>query len=381
MSEGRTILVTGSGGFIGRNLVEALRRGGRHRVVGFEQGDGDLEEAVSGVDHVFHLAGVNRPETEAEFAEGNAGLTRRLCEMLEGAGRRATVVLSSSTQAETENPYGRSKRESEEAVAEYAERSGASAYIYRLPNVFGKWSRPNYNTVVATFCHNIARDLPVRVDNPNAPLKLVYIDDVVRHFVTLADAADHEAGVSRPEVDPVHSTTVGRLRDVIAAFREERRRGLLPELSDPLTKCLYSTYLSFLESDDLAYPVELRTDPRGWLFEWLKSPHIGQIFVSRTLPGITRGNHYHDTKVEKFCVISGEGIVRFRHMVSGETAEYRVDDREIRVVDIPPGYTHSIENTGAGDMITLFWANEIFDPTRPDTYAEPVIPPPRRGRP
>jgi len=373
----RTILVTGSEGFMGRNLVAALRRADRYRVLEFDQGQrtSEMGELAAEADMVFHLAGVNRPKDEREFAQGNADLTRSLCRALEAASRPTPVVLSSSIQAEQDNSYGRSKRDAEDAVLEHHQRTGASVYMFRFPNVFGKWSRPNYNTVVATFCHNISRGLPVQVNNPDAAVRFVYIDDVIRAFLLITNCAEHESGVARPEVAPVLEITVGGLRDLITSFRENRRKGLLPDLANPLVKYLYSTYLSFLDPGDFAYPVELRTDNRGWLFEWIKSPHAGQIFVSRTLSGITRGNHYHDTKVEKFCVVQGEGIVRFRHMVTGEIMEYPVDGRDIRVIDIPPGYTHSIENVGAGDMITLFWANEIFDAERPDTYPEAVIRP------
>lgn len=370
----KTILVTGSQGFMGRNLTTALRREGKWAVLEFdrEQAASELDGLAAQADLVFHLAGVNRPTEEREFAEGNLELTRSLCRSLEASGRATPLVLSSSIQAELENPYGRSKHGAEDVAEEYHRRTGAPVTIYRFPNVFGKWSRPNYNTVVATFCHNISRGQPVQVNNPEAVVRFIYIDDVVRQFVEIAGRDQHEPGVTRPEAGPVFEVTVGELRDVISSFRDHRRKGLLPELSDPLVKSLYSTYLSFLDLGDFAYPVELRTDNRGWLFEWIKSPHAGQVFVSRTLPGITRGNHYHDTKVEKFCVVEGEAIVRFRHMVTGETAEYPVDGRDIRVVDIPPGYTHSIENVGEGEMITLFWANEIFDPSRPDTFPEPV---------
>jgi UDP-2-acetamido-2,6-beta-L-arabino-hexul-4-ose reductase len=276
-------------------------------------------------------------------------------------------VLSSSIQAELDNPYGRSKKEAEEAVLAYHENTGSPVFVYRFPNVFGKWSRPNYNTVVATFCHNLSRGLPVQVSNRSNQLRFVYIDDIVRAFVGIAGSAQHNSATTRYELEPVYSTTLGELHDLIVSFREGRRKGLLPDLSNPFIKCLYSTYISFYDTGDFAYPVELRTDDRGWLFELVKSPFAGQIFVSRTKPGITRGDHYHDTKIEKFCVIQGEGVIRFRHVLNQEILQYPVNDLEIRVVDIPPGYTHSIENTGTQDMITLFWANEIFDPQRPDT--------------
>lgn len=292
--------------------------------------------------------------------------------MLASSGRKPVLVFSSSIQADLDNPYGASKKAAEEAVEEYQQRTGAPAYVFRLPNVFGKWSRPNYNTVVATFCYNISRGLPVQVSNRANPLKFVYVDDVVRAFLEIAAVLKPESALVRPEVKPVYETTLGDLHDLIASFKENRAKSLLPDLSDPFTKCLHSTYLSFCDMGELACDVDLKTDDRGWLFELVKSPAAGQIFVSRTKPGITRGNHYHDTKVEKFCVIQGEGVIRFRHVLGAEIVEYKVSDQRIQVVDIPPGYTHSIENTGSGEMITLFWANEIFDPRKPDTSFEKV---------
>jgi UDP-2-acetamido-2,6-beta-L-arabino-hexul-4-ose reductase len=366
----KSVLVTGSAGFIGRNLCVALRRQGSFEVSEFDvpQTPKDLTRLAGQAELVFHLAGINRPNEEREFTEGNVDLTRVLCDGLVAADRRVPLVLSSSIQADADNPYGRSKRAAEELVLDYNRQTGAPVYIYRFPNVFGKWSRPNYNTVVATFCHNISRGIPVQVSNRANQLRFVYVDDIVGAFLEIALRESHDAATTRHELQPVFSITLGELHNLLVSFGENRRKSLLPDLGNPLVKYLYSTFVSFYETGDLAYPVELKTDERGWLFELIKSPTAGQIFVSRTKPGITRGNHYHDTKIEKFCVIQGEGVIRFRHILGSEIIEYRVSDRQIRIVDIPPGYTHSIENTGAGDMLTLFWANEIFEPQRPDTY-------------
>jgi UDP-2-acetamido-2,6-beta-L-arabino-hexul-4-ose reductase len=227
--------------------------------------------------------------------------------------------------------------------------------------------------VVATFCHNISRGLPVQISNRANPLRFVYIDDIVREFLGIAGRTEHDATQTRYELQPVFSITLGELHDLIVSFHENRRKSLLPDLSNPFIKYLYSTYISFYDPQDFAYPVELKTDDRGWLFELVKSPGAGQIFVSRTRPGITRGNHYHDTKIEKFCVVQGQGVIRFRPVLGTEIIEYPVSDQQIKIVDIPPGYTHSIENTGSTDMLTLFWANEIFDPQRPDTYFLKVL--------
>lgn len=354
---------------MGRNLCVALRRGG-FEVLEFNRSHtaDRLRKLAAHAELVFHLAGVNRPQDEKEFMEGNVNLTRELCDCLAAAKRGTPLVFSSSIQAELDNPYGRSKKAAEGVVLDYHRTSGAPVYIYRFPNVFGKWSRPDYNTVVATYCHNIDRGLPVQVSNRANPLWFVYVDDIVRAFLEISARSEHDPIATRYELQPVYSITLGELHDLILSFREGREKSLIPDLSNPLTKYLYSTYLSFCDTGNLACPVELKTDEHGWLFELVKSPHAGQIFVSQTRPGITRGNHYHDTKVEKFCVIRGKGIIRFRHILKEEIIEYAVNDRAIRIVDIPPGYTYSIENAGADDMITLFWANEIFDPQQPDTY-------------
>ncbi len=374
------ILVTGANGFIGRNLCLALRRSGDAEVLEIdkEHTESDLAQAVAEADAVVHLAGVNRPEKEEEFTEGNVDFTRLLCELLKATGRSIPVVCSSSIQAVRDNPYGASKLGGEQVLLDYQEETGAPVYIYRLPNVFGKWSRPNYNTVVATFCHNISRGLPVQVNDAGANLSFCYVDDVVSRFIADVmggeESGEREAKSGVLDFDLAYGITLGELHDLIVSFKESRQTLKLADFGDPLTKYLYSTYLSFLDREDFAYPVDLKTDERGWLFELIKSDTAGQMFVSSTKPGITRGNHYHDTKVEKFCVVKGQGVIRFRHVLEDDAFEYHVDDREIKVVDIPPGYTHSIENTGDSEMVTLFWANEIFDPERMDTFFVPVLP-------
>jgi UDP-2-acetamido-2,6-beta-L-arabino-hexul-4-ose reductase len=365
-------LVTGAGGFIGRNLVERLLRTEGVEVLSLEVGDGPeaLAERAARADVVFHLAGVNRPERVEEFEEGNAGFTRALAGALRARGRPVPVIFTSSVQAALENPYGASKRRAEEALRAYASASGAPVLVYRLPNVFGKWCRPNYNSVVATFCHNVARGLDLRVDDPARELSLVYVDDVVEAFVgAIGGAASPPA---EPEVKPVFRATVGELAERIRALRAVRETLVLPDLADPFTRRLYATYLSYLDGQDFAYAPPERADQRGTLVELLKSPHFGQIFVSTSHPGVVRGNHYHDTKIEKFCVVRGEAVIRFRHVQGEEVLEYRVSGDRIQLVDIPPGYTHSIENVGAGELVVLFWADEIFDPARPDTYTRKV---------
>lgn len=364
------VLVTGSMGFIGKHLMEALGRKEGAEAVGIDvhSTPEELEAALASCDAVFHLAGVNRPKDPSEFESGNAGLTRDVCARLAQMGRKPLVVLSSSTQAEQDNPYGLSKRQAEEEVCGYAKGVHAPAVVFRLTNVFGKWCRPNYNSAVATFCHNIANDLPVTVSDPKNVVHLVYIDDVVQAFLD-ALAEPPEAGIcDYRDVGPWHSVTLSDLVEMIRSFQESRTSLRVPDFSDPFVKKLYPTYLSYLPEDQFAYGLDIKTDPRGSLAEFVKSPPFGQVFVSRTKPGITRGNHYHHTKTEKFLVVEGEGLIRFRKIDGTEILEYPVKGEEYRVVDIPPGYTHSITNTGEGVMVTLFWSSEIFDPTNPETY-------------
>ena len=369
----KKVLVTGAAGFIGKNLVAALRR--REDVsLSTITSDDDwptLAEALLQADVIYHLAGINRPKTEDEFTTGNAGLTLQITSHLEELGRKSTIVLPSSIQAELDNPYGRSKKAAEESLIDYARRTGASVAIYRLPNVFGKWSRPNYNTVVATFCYNIARDIDITISDPERELELVYIDDVVNTFLRHLDS-ENEPQRIRYSVPRTFRITLGELANRIRTLHQIRPSLVVPNLADELTLCLHATYLSFLSKDAFAYPAKLNTDNRGWLFELLKSEHFGQIFVSKTQPGITGGDHYHDSKLEKFCVIQGEAVIRFRHIYSQEILEYLVSGNDIKVVDIPPGYTHSIENIGQNEMIFLFWANQIFSPQQPDTFWEKV---------
>jgi UDP-2-acetamido-2,6-beta-L-arabino-hexul-4-ose reductase len=331
------------------------------------------------VEAIWHLAGINRPKEQVEFRTGNEGFTREILGMLRLMDRRPTVVFSSSIQATLDNPYGRSKRMAEEAIEEWALETGARAFIFRLPNLFGKWCRPNYNSVTATFCHNIANGLPITVSDPVRRLELAYVDDVVAAMVSVltqsTDTNSLDLGKIRwPQIPKTFHVTLGELAMRISLFREMRKTLNMPDFGDQLNRCLYATYLSYLAPDDFAYPLDIKADSRGSLAEFVKIKSGGQIFVSRTAPGITRGNHYHHTKTEKFLVIEGKAMVRFRALQGTEVIQYPVDGREFRVIDIPPGYTHSIENLGTGDLVTLFWANEVFDPSRPDTYFLPVLP-------
>jgi UDP-2-acetamido-2,6-beta-L-arabino-hexul-4-ose reductase len=370
----KTYLITGANGFIAKNLAVRLRATPETRVLTWSHTESreTLSAALSESDAVFHLAGVNRPQDPAEFDSGNRELTAFITGELLRRSDKPLLVLSSSAQASLENPYGESKRGAESAVRDYA-KAGGRAVIFRLPGVFGKWSKPNYNTVVATFCHNIARDLPIAVSNPAHELSLVHVDWVVDAFLDTIAKPPVASECRDGEVTPVQRIALGDLAALIRGFKDSRVNLRLPALDERFVHNLYSTYLTFLPEDAFAYNLDKKSDPRGNLAEFVKSPHFGQIFVSRTKPGITRGNHYHHAKTEKFMVVEGSGVVRFRKIGGDEILEYPVSGEDYRVVDIPPGYTHSIENVGAGEMVTLFWASEIFDPARPDTYFEPVI--------
>jgi UDP-2-acetamido-2,6-beta-L-arabino-hexul-4-ose reductase len=373
-NEMNTVLVTGSKGFIGKNLVISLQRMANIYVWGYDidSPTAVLEEGLAKADTVYHLAGVNRPDHVDEFEKGNTGLTQLVCRLLRSRHKKPILVLSSSNQAAQDNPYGISKRNSEKAVLEFGNETGAAVYVFRLPGVFGKWCRPNYNSVVATFCHNIARDLPISVSDPARGIELVYIDDVVNVFTGILHGHPPvpEGGFSR--VAPTYRITLRALAETLQGFRESRNNLLLPDMDDRFIRCLYATYLSYLPTDSFSYTLKQFQDTRGELAELLKSPHSGQFFVSRTRPGIVRGHHYHDTKVEKFIVIEGDAVIRFRSIQGGDIIEYPVSGREFRIVDIPPGYTHSIDNVGTKDLVVLFWANEMFEPTHTDTYAMPV---------
>jgi UDP-2-acetamido-2,6-beta-L-arabino-hexul-4-ose reductase len=372
----KTILVTGADGFLGRNLCVELSRCEGINVLQFDVQNTlkELELQVSQADFIFHLAGVNRPKDEKEFVEGNSDLTRHICGFAEKHASQAPILLSSSTQAESENAYGKSKRAAEDALIDYGRQSGVPVLIYRFPNLFGKWSRPNYNSVVSTFCYNVTHDLPIQVNDPAHTVTFAYVDDVVDECLKqMRRAGELGAKQYRYEVAETYSVSLGRLAGLVKAFRAVREGGPMPDLSDPFTKKLYATFLSYYDTAAFAYPAKMNTDSRGWLFELIKSEQFGQIFVSQTHLGITRGNHGHNTKVEKFCVIQGRGVIRFRHVVTNEIFTYEVSGESIQIVDIPPGYTHSIENVGDTEMITLFWANEIFNPEKADTYYEEVL--------
>lgn len=371
------VLITGAGGFIAKNLRSHFEIEGRVQVLTQtrETSDRELSELVQQADFIFHIAGVNRPETEKEFSLGNTALTESIIATLREHDLRTPLLLTSSTQAELDNPYGRSKASAEQAVIEWHEQTHAPVFIYRLPGVFGKWSRPNYNSVVATFCYNLAHGLPLRVSNPNHLLTLTYIDDVVAEFASLLETIPtSEAGSDVfCEISRTFSLTLGELRQRLEALHAIRDTLVVPDVGDLLNKFLYATYISYLDQNDFVYNLTKSTDERGWLAEFVKSESFGQIFISKTKPGITRGNHWHKTKIEKFLVVEGEGEIAFRNKIDAQDIiRFRVSGDDARVLDIPTGYVHSITNVGDTDLLTIFWASEILDKDHPDTFFEPV---------
>ena len=375
------ILITGAGGFVGRNLVATLRALGCEDLLLFEKDDtlDTLADYCRRAAFVVHLAGINRPQDPGEFYRGNAGLTETMLQLLAEHGNRAPVAVTSSIQAALDNDYGKSKRMAEDAIFAHGKATGAPVYVFRMEGVFGKWCRPNYNSVVATFCHNIARGLPIEVRDPAYELPLVYIDDVVQ---CLLDVMRHGSarmdGEGFCRIHPVHRVTLGRLAETLQGFARARGAGGLPTLAvpnlaaDSFEKKLYSTYLSYLPEDSFAYDLNMHCDARGSFTEFLRTPERGQVSVNIARPGIVKVNHWHHTKNEKFLVVRGEGVIRFRRIDSDQVIEYRVSGDKLQVVDIPCGYTHNIENVGDGDLVTVMWANEAFDPDRPDTFALPV---------
>lgn len=365
------VLVTGANGFIGKNLIVHLHELGIE-AVSFtrDMSLDDLAAALNDVDFVFHLAGVNRPKDAAEFAEGNTGLTEQLCELIRASGRPIPVLYTSSIQAEAENPYGVSKLAAEQVLVELEKDTGSPVYLYRLPNVFGKWSRPNYNSAVATFCHNIANDLPVHINDLAAPVRLVYVDDVVKDFLRLLER--QPAGVVWPEVSPVYNITVGELADQIRVFKGSRESLVTEAVGTGLVRALYSTYLSFLQPGQFSYTVPVHADPRGRFVEMLKTKDSGQFSFFTAHPGIKRGGHYHHTKNEKFLVIQGKARFGFRHVITDETYELFTDSEKPEVVETVPGWSHDITNVGENEMVVMLWANEIFDRQQPDTITYKV---------
>ena len=366
------VLITGAGGFVAKNLIATLAERENIQVLTFTRQDdaAALDGYVAQADFVFHLAGVNRPKFEDEFITGNTDLTRLLCSRIAESGRRIPVLYTSSTQAEADNAYGASKLAAEEVLQQFSAEHDCPVHIFRLPNVFGKWARPNYNSAVATFCHNIARDLPIQVNDPAASIRLVYIDDVIEQFLKVMDG--HAAGTPFLDVAPVYSISVGGLAEQLTAFRNSRKTLTIDAVGAGLTRALYSTYVSYLAPEHFAYEVPKHGDSRGVFVEMLKTRDSGQFSFFTAHPGITRGGHYHHSKTEKFLVISGRARFCFRHIVSGDVHQIDTSGDSPTIVETVPGWTHDITNIGEQEMVVMLWANEIFDRARPDTFACPV---------
>ncbi len=379
------ILVTGANGFIGKNLCAVLAniRDGKDKTYGEIPGlnlfeydlqtpANRLDEYCDKADFVFHLAGVNRPKEQSEFMEGNFGFTATLLACLKKNHNRCPVMISSSTQASQDNPYGLSKRAGEELALAYGRETGARVMVYRFPNIFGKWCRPGYNSAVATFCHNTAHGLPVQISDPNVVLNLVYIDDVVNELIFALLGTANETGGGFCSVPTVYTASLEQIVGVIKAFRDSRNDASVADMSDGFTQKLYATYLSYLPADGFSYPLLMHCDNRGSFTELFRTPERGQFSINTSKPGIVKGNHWHNTKNEKFVVVSGKGVIRLRKLGSDEVAEYYVNGEQLTAVDIPVGYTHNIENLGDNDMVTFMWASEPFNPDRPDTFFEVV---------
>jgi len=362
----RKILVTGSNGFIGKNLVARLKELPNFKVTSFTRDCrlSDLSELVANADFIFHLAGVNRPTDANEFNSINTGLTGILCDAISNSGRNIPLVFASSAQAELNNPYGHSKLAAESILGSLARDSGNTVHIYRLPGVFGKWARPNYNSVVATFCHNIARDLPVRIDDPDLVMRLVYVDDVINEFLRALD--DVVVGLHRGEIKKIYSISVSELAQKIHTFKKSRTSLLVEHVGIGLVRALYSTYISYLPPEQFFYDLQKHQDERGVFVEMLKTPDCGQFSFFTVYPGITRGSHYHHTKTEKFLIVKGSALMKFRNLVTGEISTITVSADRPQVVDTIPGWVHDITNIGDEEAIIMLWANEIFDRDHPD---------------
>lgn len=362
------ILITGSEGFIAKNLIEHLKRDGNLKLYLFNKKDSlnILESYVKEVDFIFHLAGVNRPKDVNEFYEGNSNLTKTIVKILKENNKKTSILLSSSIQSDLDNDYGKSKLEAENVLIDYSNSTGAKVFIYRLTNVFGKWSKPNYNSVISTWCHNIANGLDIKINDEKVELNLVYVDDVIKSFIEqlkIEKIKDYYV-----KVETIYKKSLGEIRDLLFSFRDNRTTLVIPNVAFGFERALYATYLSYLNTNNFSYILNGHKDERGTFYEILKTLDSGQFSLSATAPGITRGNHYHHTKNEKFLVVRGEALIEFRHIVTNEIISYPVSDRKMEIVEMIPGYTHNIKNTGNEEMILLLWANETFDQNNPDTY-------------
>lgn len=370
-------LVTGSNGFIGKNLVARLDYEKDIEVLKFdvENSQADLRAGLQEADIVFHLAGVNRPEKEKDFITGNVNLTGDICDYLKRLGRKPIIVFSSSIQAELNNPYGRSKKEAEDILINWSKEVNGKVIIFRLKNVFGKWCRPNYNSVVATFCYNISHNLPIRIIEGSRQLELVYIDDVVESFISIINEIKSTKKINSAfvpydfrDVPRSFQITVAQLANKLKIYHESRKQLMVPDFSDIFERFLYATFISYLEPGEIPIPLESKVDDRGALAEALKSQESGQIFILKINPGQKRGNHYHHTKIERFLLLEGQAELNIKNINTGEYKVFRLSSEKLQLIEIPPGYSHSIDNIGTTPAIVLVWANEIFNQDKPDTF-------------
>ncbi|MEG0660370.1 MAG: NAD-dependent epimerase/dehydratase family protein [Anaerorhabdus sp.] len=360
------ILITGANGFIGKNLSCACMQRG-YEVIKFDRDNSfdDLAKMIHDADFVMHLAGINRPITIEEFYDGNSNLTTEILELMEKENRNLPILLSSSIQASLDNDYGKSKKMAEDAVFEYGRKTNSNVYVFRLANAFGKWCQPNYNSVVATFCHNIANHIDIQINNKETEVPLVYIDDIVSSFIRCVEKEKTEDFLY---VEPAYNVKLGELADLLYGFMDNRKTFHLANMNEGFEKKLYSTFLSYLPTNEFSYPLKMNTDQRGSFTEFIKTADRGQVSINISKPGVIKGNHWHHTKNEKFLVVSGNGVIRFRRIDSLEIIEYFVSGEKLEVIDIPVGYTHNIENIGDTDLVTVMWCNEIFDKDKPDTF-------------
>lgn len=376
------ILVTGAKGFVGKNLVSTLKniQNGKDKTQDIKIEDiyeydidstkDDLRKFTLDCDFVIHLAGVNRPTDPKEFYDGNAGFTETLCNYLKDANNHSPILISSSIQVERDNDYGKSKKEGEDLLLKFGKENGNSIFIYRFANLFGKWCRPNYNSVIATWCYNIAHDLDIQVNDRSVVLSLCYIDDVVNEILECIKG--NRNSNENNKVEPEYHVSLAQIEETLYQIKASRNDLSIINQADEFTKKLYATYLSYLPEDHFSYPLKMNIDQRGSFTEFIRTKEHGQVSINISKPGIIKGNHWHHTKNEKFLVVSGTGVIRFKKVDEDKVIEYYVSGDKLEVIDIPTGYTHNIENLGDTDMVTVMWANELFDPNKPDTYFEEV---------
>lgn len=364
------ILITGAHGFIGKNiLAECKNRGIETLLFDRENTEEELIQNLKICDFIFHFAGTNRPLSNEEFYDGNTNFTKKIVDLARMQNRKIPILFSSSIHAEKNTDYGKSKKMAEDLIFSYGLSTGSDVYVYRLANAFGKWSKPNYNSVVSTFCFNVANNLEIKINNPTIIVPFVYIDDIVNEFLNCLNKPGSSKLLT---VNPIYNISIGELETLIESFKNSRENLFIANMGDDFTKKLYSTYLSYLSPNNFAYKVKSNSNNKGAFIELLKTTERGQISINITKPGCVKGNHWHHTKNEKFIVVSGKGMIRFRNIMETEIFEIEVSDKEIEIVDIPVGYTHNIENTGTTDLVTIMWCNEIYDMNKPDTFYEEV---------